>query len=69
NLSWPIKFQNTSKVKKNSFFVLNDNRSITLDSRTYGFVEQKNVLGIVQALPFDKNAENINGNKKEFFKK
>lgn len=46
--SWRLK---TTKVPKNTYFVLGDHRSVSNDSRYWGFVPATKVLGVVK-VPF-----------------
>ncbi|WP_318767526.1 signal peptidase I [Lactiplantibacillus carotarum] len=46
--AWTLK---TTKVPKNSYFVLGDHRSVSNDSRYWGFVPKKSVIGVVK-VPF-----------------
>ena len=46
--AWALK---TTKVPKNSYFVLGDHRSVSNDSRYWGFVPANRVLGVVK-VPF-----------------
>ncbi len=47
-----VQFKNSLKnnteytIKENYFFVLNDNRSNSNDSRKFGFIPQKNIIGV-----------------------
>ncbi|BDZ32355.1 signal peptidase I [Lactiplantibacillus sp. WILCCON 0030] len=52
-MSWKIK---TTKVPKNSYFVLGDHRSVSNDSRYWGFVPAKKILGVVKVPFWDTNA-------------
>lgn len=51
--SWTIR---TTKVPKNSYFVLGDHRSVSNDSRYWGFVPADKVLGVVKVPFWDTNA-------------
>ncbi|WP_083489094.1 signal peptidase I [Liquorilactobacillus uvarum] len=45
-------FENiTFTVPKTKYFVLGDNRNISNDSRYYGFIPQKKIIGVVK-VPF-----------------
>lgn len=70
SLNWPDKERYTEKVPKNSYFVLGDNRSVSKDSRQFGFIDRKNVKGVAN-LPFwasdKKNKQNVNDAWKNFF--
>lgn len=46
----------TVKVPKNSYFVLGDHRSVSNDSRYWGFVPAKKVIGVVKVPLWDTNA-------------
>ncbi|MCF6161569.1 signal peptidase I [Furfurilactobacillus milii] len=49
-----------TKVPKDSYFVLGDNRAVSNDSRYYGFVPKSKVVGVVKAYPWSENHEQIN---------
>ncbi|GEK29187.1 signal peptidase I [Furfurilactobacillus siliginis] len=49
-----------TKVPKDSYFVLGDNRAVSNDSRYYGFVPKKKVVGVVKAYPWAAKHEEIN---------
>jgi len=51
--SWTLK---TTKVPKNSYFVLGDHRSVSNDSRYWGFVPADRVLGVVKVPFWDKGS-------------
>ncbi|MFC6163892.1 signal peptidase I [Lactiplantibacillus dongliensis] len=50
---WSIQ---TTKVPKHSYFVLGDHRSVSNDSRYWGFVPAKKVLGVVKVPFWDTSA-------------
>lgn len=47
----------TFTVPKNSYFVLGDNRKVSNDSRYYGFVPKKKVLGRVYTFPWQEKIQ------------
>ena len=58
--SWRLK---TTTVPKNSYFVLGDHRSVSNDSRYWGFVPASSVLGVVKVPFWDSSStkrHNIN---------
>lgn len=70
NLNWPLKQQGVSEVPKDAFFILNDNRSNTIDSRSYGFVEKENIIGVIKSIPFQnpKYSSTVDNGDIKFFK-
>lgn len=62
----------TTVVPKDHYFVLGDNRSVSNDSRYFGFVPKKKVKGVVKVFFWTKNTSNkrryfINKQWKEFW--
>lgn len=58
-----VNDQDEKVVPKGDYFVLGDNRAISNDSRYWGFVPKKKVLGVVYVLPWSGTAKqryNIN---------
>lgn len=70
SLNWQDKDRNTRVVPKNTYFVLGDKRSISKDSRQFGFVDKSSVKGTA-TLPFwagdSKTRKNINDVWRNFF--
>ena len=57
------KNQGAVKIPKNQYFVMGDHRSVSNDSRYWGFVPKDKVIGVVKTFPWDTNKqkrENIN---------
>lgn len=50
----------SGKVPAGYYFVLGDHRSISNDSRYWGFVPKNKISGTVWAPPFDNNATEVN---------
>ncbi len=50
----------SGKVPAGYYFVLGDHRSISNDSRYWGFVPKNNISGTVWAPPFDNDATEVN---------
>lgn len=60
--SWP-RNKNSIRVPKGEYFVLGDHRSVSDDSRYWGFVPKSHVTGVVKALPWSQTKQkrvNIN---------
>lgn len=53
---WP--YSATIVVPKDQYFVLGDNRSVSNDSRYFGFVPKKKVKGVVKVFFWTKNTTN-----------
>ncbi|GEP24740.1 signal peptidase I [Lentilactobacillus diolivorans] len=50
----------TVKVPQGKYFVLGDHRSVSNDSRYWGFVDKSKIEGVAKAFPFQKDANQIN---------
>ena len=67
--SW-LKNSGATKVTAGHYFVLGDHRSVSNDSRYYGFVPQKKILGVVQVGFWSTNStkkNNVNNQWKHYF--
>lgn len=60
---WSLAIGNNriNKVPKDCYFVLGDNRSVSEDSRMFGFVPKTKILGVVKAGFWSKNHQLVNG--------
>ena len=47
NTGWPEKYRNTTVVPEDSYFVMGDHRSVSVDSRFFGYVPRDHVVGVV----------------------
>jgi signal peptidase I len=54
-------------VPKDSYFVLGDNRAESEDSRYFGFVAKKHILGVTFVYPWESNKSVINSETDKFF--
>ncbi len=59
SLNW-LHNRGVVRVPNNEYFVLGDNRSISYDSRYWGFVPKDKVIGVAKTLPFGKNVQRSN---------
>ena len=53
----------TFKVPAKTYFVLGDNRTISNDSRYYGFVPAEKIQGVAKAFPWSRNHQLVNSYK------
>lgn len=68
---WNEASQNTVKVPKGHYFVMGDHRSSSNDSRMFGYVPAKNIIGTVNLPEFwlsHKTNNFMNEEKNHFFK-
>lgn len=64
------KHQGSTKVPKGEYYVLGDHRSVSNDSRYYGFVPKSKIMGVVKVPFWNRNATkkaNINTFWKKYF--
>ncbi|EHS87298.1 Putative signal peptidase I [Limosilactobacillus gastricus PS3] len=66
-----LKYNGATKVPKGYYFVLGDHRSVSNDSRYWGFVPKSKILGVVKVAPWSGTKTtryNINQFWKHYFK-
>lgn len=56
---WKVKPTN-GKVPKGYYFVLGDHRSVSSDSRYWGFVPKSKMIGVVKAFPWQNRHQYVN---------
>lgn len=54
---------NTYKFKLNYYFMIGDNRKVTSDSRSWGFLPESNIIGKVQFILFSNRDEKFHWNR------
>lgn len=56
-------------VPKNDYFVLGDHRSVSFDSRYWGYVPKTRMRGVVKLMPFNNSKKDVvNSGYTDFFK-
>lgn len=58
---------NAVKVPNDCYFVLGDNRARSEDSRYFGFIDKKHVVGAALVFPWEKDRTAINSEWKHFY--